>query len=285
MYYVSSAFFIIGAFFLYRQWFPCPNAASNNAVARHKMYGVKERKNKLMDQLGSLLGRFYKPAENRTNHVGRMLSASGNATLPKVYLLRLTAQSLCWSLLGCIMLLRSPLLFLLCIAYAAFSHYLALHDLKEKYQQYQSEVEKDLPKLCSVINARLRSTKNVQAILESFLPIASAAMKGEITLTIADMKTGSAELALHRMETRLASSKVSDVVRGLISVLHGDDQSLYFQAKQHQMNNDCMTIRKKEIQQRSMKMTMPGLLAFLFFFILLIYPLAIRTSQVAGQLF
>lgn len=43
---------------------------------------------------------------------------------------------------------------------------------------------------------------------------------------IADMKTGNYENALIHFETRIGSPMLSDVIRGLIGVLRGDDQRI-----------------------------------------------------------
>ena len=46
-------------------------------------------------------------------------------------------------------------------------------------------------------------------------------MKRELDITTADMKSGNYETALTRLETRIGSPMLSDVVRGLISVIRG----------------------------------------------------------------
>ena len=50
----------------------------------------------------------------------------------------------------------------------------------------------------------------------------------ELDQTIADMKTGNYENALIRFETRIGRPMLWDVVRGLVGVLRGDDQRMYF---------------------------------------------------------
>jgi hypothetical protein len=49
----------------------------------------------------------------------------------------------------------------------------------------------------------------------------------------ADMRSSSYEAALTRSEARLNSPMLSDVVRGLIGVLRGDDSAVYFQMLAH----------------------------------------------------
>lgn len=47
------------------------------------------------------------------------------------------------------------------------------------------------------------------------------------------MKSGSYEAAISRFESRIGSSMLSDVLRGLQSVMRGDDGKVYFQMLAH----------------------------------------------------
>ena len=60
-----------------------------------------------------------------------------------------------------------------------------------------------------------------------------AAFRKELDIVCADMRSSSYEAALTRFEARLNSPQLSDVVRGLIGVLRGDDGAVYFQMLTH----------------------------------------------------
>ena len=53
-------------------------------------------------------------------------------------------------------------------------------------------------------------------------------LKHEIGITVADMRSGNYEAALTRFESRVGSSMLSDVTRGLIGVLRGDETEVYW---------------------------------------------------------
>ena len=77
-------------------------------------------------------------------------------------------------------------------------------------------------------------------------------MKRELEITIADMASGNEENALTRMESRIGSSMLSDVVRGLISVKRGDNGIMYFQML-------SMTFKQLELQKLKLEaMKQPG---------------------------
>lgn len=283
-YILYAILFVAGIYTIFSAAFPIASRHAVEAVTMQKTHGYNKKYARLLDVMGQYIRRYYKLPEHKADRYKKMLQAAGIKYSPDEFASRLIGQSLLYGGVGLLLYPLSPVLAFSGLAFGVYTHYTENDQLKKKYLKHQEEIELDLPKLCSVINARLRTTKNVQAILESFMTIASPAMQDEITLTVADMKTGNHEMALRRFEGRLSSPKVSDVVRGLVSVMNGDDQTVFFQSKQHQFNNDYLTIKKKEIQKRPMKLTMPSMVAFLFFFLIIFYPVLMSMGTIINQI-
>lgn len=65
-------------------------------------------------------------------------------------------------------------------------------------------------------------------MLERFRMNAGESLSGELDILIADMRSSNYEAALTRFESRINSPMLSDVVRGLIGVLRGDDSAVVF---------------------------------------------------------
>lgn len=86
-------------------------------------------------------------------------------------------------------------------------------------------------------------------ILTSYRRVAGKDFGAELDQTIADMKTGNYENALIHFETRIGSPMLSDVIRGLIGVLRGDDQRMYFKMI-------CFDMR--QIEQNNLKRKLPS---------------------------
>ena len=57
----------------------------------------------------------------------------------------------------------------------------------------------------------------------------------KLAITTADMRTGNYEAALTRLEARVSSAMLSDVVRGLIGCIRGDDGVTFFRMLSHDM--------------------------------------------------
>lgn len=90
-------------------------------------------------------------------------------------------------------------------------------------------IERELPQLAGTICQSLQTTRDVAAILASYRKVCGPALAGEIDRTMNDMLTGNPERALRSLEGRVASPQFGQLTRGLISVLRGDDQRVYFQ--------------------------------------------------------
>ena len=102
-------------------------------------------------------------------------------------------------------------------------------------QARREEIEYELPRFVAAITQELMASRDVLSMLETYQKNAGKAMKNELSITIADMSTGNFEAALTRFESRISSAMLSDVVRGLIGVLRGDDGVVYFRMLSHDM--------------------------------------------------
>ena len=98
--------------------------------------------------------------------------------------------------------------------------------------------------------------------------------------TIADMKTGNYENALLNMESRINSPLMSDVIRGLIGVLRGDDQRVYFKMLTFDMRQMEQNNLKKEAMKRPQ--AMQKYCMFMMMCILLIYGVVLITEVVTN---
>ena len=96
--------------------------------------------------------------------------------------------------------------------------------IKEKRQQ----IEYELPRFVSTVEKTLKHSRDVLYMLESYIPNAGEEFKHELNITVADMRSSNYEAAITRLESRIGSTMMSDVCRGLIGILRGDDMALYW---------------------------------------------------------
>lgn len=111
----------------------------------------------------------------------------------------------------------------------------------------REEINRELPRFVGTIEQELKGRRDILGILTDYRKNAGTALGEELDITVADMKTSNYENALTRMESRIGTSGMSDIMRGLIAVLRGNDGIQYFETLNREM-------RKLEINQLKLEM-------------------------------
>lgn len=222
-------------------------------------------------------------------HMDRIKKAKLQATLdiagiqlsPEVYLLKAhitaTLTALCALPMGIILPLFVPVIIGLAVALWFSTYYSAFDYVKKRRKLMETEI----PRFALTIAQNLENDRDVLKILTAYRRVAGKDFALELDQTVADMKTGNYENALIRFESRVGSTLLSDVVRGLIGTLRGDDQRMYFrmicfdmrQIEQNNLKKEAAK-RPKQIQRYSMMM---------LFCIVIIY-LVVLSTEVLGSL-
>lgn len=122
----------------------------------------------------------------------------------------------------------SKFLALLLLVVAILLYRLGSMTLRKKIGARRARIELELPRFVANIEKTLPHSRDVLAMLESYRTGAGEEFGRELDITVADMRSGNDEAALTRLEARVGSSALSDVVRGLIGILHGEDNGVYW---------------------------------------------------------
>ena len=180
----------------------------------------------------------------------RTLKIAGNSLTPECYVAK------AWVIAGTVALCAVPMAFLiplmvpvligLAVALWFSTYYTAFDYVKKR----RKRMEKEIPRFALSIGQSLENDRDVLKILTSYRRIAGKEFGAELDQTIADMKTGNYEQALLYLEARVDSPLLSDVTRGLIGVLRGDDQRMYFQMITFDMRQIEQNDLKKEAAKR-----------------------------------
>ena len=180
----------------------------------------------------------------------RTLKIAGNILTPESYIAK------AWVIAGTVALCAVPMAFLiplmvpvligLAVALWFSTYYTAFDYVKKR----RKRIEKEIPRFALSIGQSLENDRDVLKILTSYRRIAGKEFGAELDQTIADMKTGNYEQALLHLEARVDSPLLSDVTRGLIGVLRGDDQRMYFQMITFDMRQIEQNDLKKEAAKR-----------------------------------
>lgn len=160
------------------------------------------------------------------------LTAAGLDMTPQVY----TAYSIlkpCLILLGIIpCLLILPILSPLIVVLAVLTWFKESRRADELVKARMELIEGELPRFVATIHQELAASRDVLRILENYKKHAGPDFGRELDVLTADMRSSSYEAALIRFE---ATAIISDIVRGLIGILRGDDGRMYFQMLSHDL--------------------------------------------------
>lgn len=236
---------------------------SKMMLLSRKQQGVKN--DKLLDvyitRIAVFLERFVKLDKLKRSKLQAVLAIAGVEASPEIYTLKAYVTAGLTALCSIPMFFIQPLFALVVIGLAVtlwFSTYYAAFDFVKKRKKV---IESEIPRFALTIAQNLENDRDVLKILTSYRRVAGKEFGQELDQTIADMRTGNYENALIRFEGRVGSALLSDVVRGLIGTLRGDDQRMYFkmicfdmrQIEQNNLKKEAAK-RPKKIQKYSMMM-------------------------------
>ena len=137
----------------------------------------------------------------------------------------------------------------------------------------RDKIEYELPRLVFTIEKTLKHNRDVLYMLESYAANAGAEMQHELNITVADMRSGNYEAALTRLESRVGSSMMSDVCRGLIGILRGDDTALYWTSlslKFNDIQRQQLRLQAQKVPRKVKRLSMCLLFCFMLIYIVVI---------------
>jgi hypothetical protein len=145
----------------------------------------------------------------------------------------------------------------------------------------RQDIEYELPRFVSTLVQELKASRDVLSILEHYQKNAGKAMKNELAITTSDMRTGNYEGALTRFEARVSSAMLSDIVRGLIGVLRGDDGVVFFQMLSHDLKQLELQRLKRLAMERPPKIRK---FSFLLLGCMLLLYMGVMGYQILGAM-
>ena len=181
------------------------------------------------------LSKYVHMDEYKRSRMVRTLAAAGLDMTPEVYTAYTIAKPCTLLLLAIPCLLIFPLLALVVVVLAILVYFKETRKAEEKVAERRDKIEAELPRFVATVEQELASSRDVLTILENYKRHAGPEFASELDVLTADMRSSSYEAALVRFEGRIASPVLSDITRGLIGVLRGDDGRLYFQMLSHDL--------------------------------------------------
>lgn len=245
--------------------------------------GAAKKKGSLLDRLLEPLAKRLEARLSNSGYkkekLGRTLRVIGdNRTAARCQADAIT-EALVVVAVGLCTALVLPLLGAAFLPFAVYVYLDAMRKPEKLLTEKRERIELELPRFASTISNSLTVSRDVVKILSNYRRVCGPELRGELDVTLADMKTGNQQDALRGLENRIGSTKLSDLVRGLMSVLRGEDQTLYFFTKNIEFRKEYIELQKREIQKRPSKL-MPNVIWIVgCFCMMLLYVLGMQVMN------
>lgn len=190
------------------------------------------------------LAKFIRLNEYKRLQLTADLKAADLQITPEQYTANAIMKAIPICLLIIPALLVLPLLVPFIVILAVLIYFRERQKIQDEIKKRRSSIEYELPRLVSTINETLKRDRDILTLLETYHKHAGRELKQELEITTAQMRSGNYETALIQFENRVGSPVLSDIVRGLLAALRGDDTAQYWTA---------LEIKLADIQRQNLR--------------------------------
>ena len=239
-----------------------------------------KRKNKKTNPLDIWLGDLANliASKLRLNEYKRLqlkidLESADMTLSPEQYVANAIVKALFIGAFAIPFLFFAPIISAIVVAIAVVIYFSEYKKVGNVIKEKRRQIEAELPRLVSNIDKTLVHSRDVLGILDSYREHAGEELRRELDITVADMRSGNYEVALTRLESRVGSSMMSDVTRGLVSVIRGDKTDVYWGNLVLKFSDYQRTLLKNEANKapkRVRKLSMALLCCFMMVYVVVI---------------
>lgn len=277
----------VGMFFLTADLLHLPYLRTSKAMintGRETKKAAKSLETYLLS-LSVRLAPYIHMDEYKQGRLRNVLKASGLNMEPEMYQAYAFVKSglILLGVIPCLFVF--PLLSVIAVVLAVLVYFKEQGRADEMLSKKRGALEGELPRFVSTIEQELKNSRDVLSIVENYRKNAGEEFAGELEILVADMRSSSYEAALTRFEARINSPMLSDVVRGLIGVLRGDDGAMYFQMLSHDFKQMELQRLKKEAQKIPPKIRVFSFLMLMCFLLTYLAIIVVEILKSMGSMF
>lgn len=229
--YLCGGLIGLGAFFVLCDLLKLPD----HKVERAFLNTAKRQTNQCakfdlaLQRLATVLAHYIKLNDYRRAQMTSDLQTAGIHISPEQYMANAIIKALLCAMLAIPLLYLFPLLVPVVLLFSIAIYTKQLDRVRQKIKQHRADIEFELPRFVFYIEKTLLHSRDLLTMMETYTQRADPAFKQELAITTSDMRAGNYEAALMRMESRVGSALLSDVVLGLVSVLRGENTTVHWQ--------------------------------------------------------
>ena len=284
---IIGILFGIGLFLILADIFRVPflstSKATSNLVRRQRK--KTSRIDLWLNGLASWLSTKLRLNEYKRLQLETDLKSAGMNITPEMHIANCIVKASLVGVFAIPLLFIFPLLSPIVIALAVVMYFRESKGVANRIKEKRKAIEYELPRFVSHIEKTLKHNRDVLFILDSYKETAGPELKSELEITVADMRSGNYEAALTRLENRVGSSMLSDVSRGLIGVLRGDETVIYWSSLAVKFSDYQRQLLKQEAQKVPRKVKRLSMCLLFCFIAIYIVVIGMEVADSVGVLF
>lgn len=271
---IVGALIGIALFLILEDHYKIPlNGTFKSIAGMSRQINTDSKINSTLEELANWLSSVIRISEYKRIQLEADLRTARMDISPEMFVSNCIVKAGVYVFLGAIMLPASTVMGVAVIGVGAVVYFNEKRSLPGRIKAKRENIEYELSNFVFTIEKTLRHSRDLIDMFDSYIEIAGPELKHELTVTLADMRSGNTETAIARMETRVGSPMMSDVCRGLISILRGDDTTVYWQSlelKLEDYQRETLKAEANKIPKRVNKLSMTMLIFFMLTWIVVI---------------
>lgn len=265
----------IGLFYILADFYKIPYMKTSKAVGN--LSKMQKDKSSGLDiwlkGIATWLSKHIKINEFKRAQLESDLTTARIDISPEMYMSNAIVKALLIGVLAVPIYFIFPLLSPAILFMAVILYHREYKSAGKKIRAKRTRIEYELPRLVFTIEKTLKHNRDVLYMLESYAINAGPELKHELEITVADMKSANYEAALTRLEARVGSSMMSDVSRGLIGILRGDDTAMYWASLSMKFNDiqrQQLRLKAQKVPRKVKRLSMCLLFCFMLIYLIVI---------------
>ena len=280
--------FAVGVYFLLANRFQLPYYKTSKAIVSLSKH--QKEKASLLDVwlkgIASWIARHLKLNDFKRAQLLADLQTAQMQVTPEEFRANAIVKSLLVGVFAIPTLYLFPILSPVILFLAVFLYIRENKTVTKKIHAKRDRIEFELPRLVFTIEKTLKHNRDVLYMLESYAENAGPEMKNELKITAADMRSGNYEAAITRLETRVGSAMMSDVCRGLIGILRGDDTAAYWASlaiKFNDVQRQQLRMEAQKVPKKVKRLSMCLLICFMLIYVVVILEQIVTSMGILFQ--
>lgn len=280
--------FAVGVYFLLANRFQLPYYKTSKAIVSLSKH--QKEKTSLLDVwlkgIASWIARHLKLNDFKRAQLLADLQTAQMQVTPEEFRANAIVKSLLVGIFAIPTLFLFPILSPVILFLAVFLYIRENKTVTKKIHAKRDRIEFELPRLVFTIEKTLKHNRDVLYMLESYAENAGPEMKNELKITAADMRSGNYEAAITRLETRVGSAMMSDVCRGLIGILRGDDTAAYWASlaiKFNDVQRQQLRMEAQKVPKKVKRLSMCLLICFMLIYVVVILEQIVTSMGILFQ--